>query len=118
MKNAREYGEVRILDRPKRRLDAMIDLRTELLEMTDGFYEGVQKVTERVMSEVYDADEDEGLLEIQVEKYMSCLNVDIAELDKLLVEEIKQKKDDLQSAERQANKLITEMQQVIDKNDS
>ena len=39
LKNAREYASVKILDRPKRRLDAMIDLRMELLKMTDGFYE-------------------------------------------------------------------------------
>lgn len=75
-------------------------------------------MTERVMSEVYDPEDDEGLLEIEVQKYMSCINVDVTELDKLLVEEIRQKKDDLQAAEKSANNLISKMQQVIDKNDS
>lgn len=66
LKNAREYAEVRILDRPKRRLDAMIDLRTELLKMCDSFYAEVKKVTDRMLSEVHDPELDEGLLEIDI----------------------------------------------------
>jgi len=39
LKSAKQYSQLKILDRPKRRLDAMIDLRMELLQMCDGFYE-------------------------------------------------------------------------------
>ena len=63
MKNARDYAEVRILDRPKKRLDAMIDLRNELLKMCDGFYDKVKEVKDRFLSEVYDPETDSGLLE-------------------------------------------------------
>ena len=35
VKNARDYAQVRILDRPKKRLDAMIDLRMEILKIVD-----------------------------------------------------------------------------------
>ena len=85
MKNAREYAEVRILDRPKKRLDAMIDLRTEILQKADSFYDQVRELTDRVMSEVHDPETDEGLLEVGAESYMGVLNVNLVELDKLLV---------------------------------
>lgn len=67
-------------------------------------------MTDRVYSEVFDPKEQGGLLKIDVERYMDCLNVDLVELDKLLVEEIETKKWELESAEKEANRTITEMQ--------
>ena len=70
MRSAKEYAQIKILDRPKKRLDAMIDLRTEILELCDEFYDKVKGVTDRIMSEVHDPEHDEGLIEIKISKYM------------------------------------------------
>ena len=102
MKSAREYAQIKILDRPKRRLDAMIDLRTELLTMCDEFFDSVKKVTDRIMSEIHDPDADEGLLELDVQRYMNCFSIDLAKFDEVLCDEIKQKKNDLATAEKAA----------------
>jgi hypothetical protein len=106
MKKAREYVDVNSLDRPKRRLDAMIDLRTEILKLCDGFHAQFKAVTDRIMSEVHDPEMDDGLLEIDVDQYMDCMNVDLAVMDKLLVEEITKKEKDLEIAEEAAQALI------------
>ena len=113
LKNAREYAAVKILDRPKRRLDAMIDLRMELLQLTDGFYDQVKTVTDRVLSEVHDAEKDEGLLEQDINKYMECFNIDLTAFDNLLIQEIKERKEDLEKAQKEATALNERMQQEL-----
>ena len=112
-KSAKEYARIRILDRPKKRLDAMIDLRTKLFTVCDEFFSKVKKVTDRIASEIYDPDADEGLLEVDKEKYMNCFNVDLRQFDKLLEEEITVKKNELQQAEKSASSLILKMQGVL-----
>ena len=68
--------------------------------MCDAFYGAVKRVTERIMSEVFDPEQDAGLLELDIHKYMGCLNFDLAELDNLLSEEVKNRRSELQLAER------------------
>jgi len=91
------------LDRPRSRLDAMIDLRMELLQMTDAFYDKIKRVVDRVMSEVHDPAKDEGLLEIKIESYMECFHVDLAEFDSLLTKEVDSKRQELKKAEKAAD---------------
>ena len=74
----------------------MIDLRAELLTISDEFFSKVKKLTDRILSEIHDPEADEGLLELDKDKYMHCFNVDLREFDNLLVEEIKNKKNELQ----------------------
>ena len=112
-KNAKEYAHVRICDRPKKRLDAMIDLRAELLTMSDEFYSKVKGLTDRILSEIHDPKADEGLLELDKDSYLSCFNVDLREFDDLLVQEIKNKKNELQQAEESARRLTTQMQSIL-----
>ena len=81
LKQAKQHAQMKILDRPKRRLDAMIDLRMELLKLCDGFYEQVKTVRDRIISEVHDPETDEGLLEEEVEQYMDCFSVDLSTFD-------------------------------------
>ena len=44
---------------------------------------------------------------------MSCFNVDLREFDNLLVQEIKNKKNELQQAEESARKLTAQMQSIL-----
>ena len=60
--------------------------------MCDAFYGAVKRVTERIMSEVHDPEQDAGLLELEIERYMGCLNFDLAGLDNLLSEEVKNRR--------------------------
>ena len=85
---AKEYASLRILDRPKMRLDAMIDLRAEIYDLCKEFYKSCESVIDRILSETHDPDKDEGLLEIDPRKYMACFNVNLDQMDKLLCEEI------------------------------
>lgn len=88
----------------------MIDLRMELLQLTDGFYDQVKSVTDRVLSEVHDPEKDEGLLEQDVNSYMACFNVDLSSFDSLLIEEIKSRKEELEGAQKEAAALNERMQ--------
>ena len=63
--------------------------------MCDAFFGGVKRVTERVMSEVHDPEQDAGLLELDIERYMGCLSFDLVGLDNLLSEEVKNRRDEL-----------------------
>ena len=91
----------------------MIDLRAELLTMSDEFFAKVKRLTDRVLSEVHDAEVDEGLLELDKDSYLSCFNVDLREFDNLLGQEIKNKKEELKQAEESARKLTAQMQSIL-----
>ena len=95
LRKAKEYAELRILDRPKMRLDAMIDLRAEIYGLCQEFYDNCKNVVDRILSETHDPDKDEGLLEIDPKKYMACFNVNLDMMDKLLCEEIQNKTAEL-----------------------
>ena len=43
------------------------------------------------MSEVHDPENDEGLIEIKIDKYLDCFSIDLSQLDELLCDEIKSK---------------------------
>lgn len=118
LKSAKEYASTKILDRPKRRLDAMIDLRTELNSMCDTFAVSVKRVTDRILSEIHDPDADEGLLEIEFQKYMECFHVDLGGFDDLLVKEIQGRRTDLSQAEQAAHDLVTQMRSVLGENEA
>ena len=102
LKKTKDYAQLRILDRPKRRLDAMIDLRMEILQMCDAFYGAVKRVTDRIMNEVHDPELDAGLLELDIDRYMGCLTFDLVGLDNLLSDEVVNRRAELQLAEKQS----------------
>lgn len=73
----------------------MIDLRSELLSISDDFFAKIKKLTDRLLAEINDPETDEGLLDLDKDKYLRCFNVDLREFDNLLVEEIRNKKNEL-----------------------
>ena len=116
VKNATNYVKNQIMDRPKRRLDKMIDLRVELLTMCDGFYDRVKKVLDRAVREQYDPTTDGGILEIDIQRYLDCFHLDIASFDELLIEEIKNRKADLESARLRVDAMNTKMSNFLAQN--
>ena len=60
-----------------------------MLTMCDAFYDQVKQVTDRILSEVHDPENDEGLIEIKIDKYLDCFSIDLSQLDELLCGEIK-----------------------------
>ena len=52
------------------------------------------------MSEVHDPEQDAGLLELDIDRYMKCLSFDLAGLDNLLSDEVKDRRAELQLAEK------------------
>ena len=96
----------------------MIDLRTELNSMCDTFAVSVKRVTDRILSEIHDPDADEGLLEIEFQKYMECFHVDLGGFDDLLVKEIQGRRTDLSQAEQAAHDLVTQMRSVLGENEA
>ena len=70
--------------------------------MCDAFYGAVKRVTERIMSEVHDPEQDAGLLELDIDRYMKCISFDLAGLDNLLSDEVKDRRAELQLAEKQS----------------
>ena len=81
--------------------------------MCDLFYDAIKQVVDRVMSEVHDPETDEGLLELQMENYMECFHVDLSAFDKLLTQEITNKREELEKAEKAAQNLTVQMSNAL-----
>eukprot|EP00354_Favella_ehrenbergii_P010000 CAMPEP_0170466912 /NCGR_PEP_ID=MMETSP0123-20130129/10692_1 /TAXON_ID=182087 /ORGANISM="Favella ehrenbergii, Strain Fehren 1" /LENGTH=234 /DNA_ID=CAMNT_0010733155 /DNA_START=161 /DNA_END=867 /DNA_ORIENTATION=- len=60
-----------------------------------------------------DPETDEGLIEEDIDHYMSCFSVDLSGFDQLLIKEIKNRKADLESAQQEAETLQEKMQEVL-----
>ena len=77
MVGAREYARVRIVDRPTRRLKAMIALRDDLLDLSEELQLKLKTILERYKEETYDGSTDEGLLRNHFDEFNACYHIDI-----------------------------------------
>ena len=66
-------------------------------------------MTDRITSEIHDPEKDEGLLEGDVNKYLSCFKCDLIAFDEMLIEEIKARKEELEAAQKEATALNERM---------
>ena len=66
-----------ILDRPRKRLRALENLREELVDSTQEIQRKIINIYNRFRENVYSEQTDEGFLEIEVESYEKCFHVDL-----------------------------------------
>ena len=118
IRGAREYAKVKILDRPQRRMDAMIKLKDELLDLSEELTERIKQILERFAEEMYDEKSDEGLLEVPLEEYRKCYALDIEKVEDHLDSELERLQVELKWAETEAENLVEKMRTFLGKNDS
>ena len=75
-----QYVHLKVVDKPMKKLVAMLRLRDEMLQLSEEMNERLKHIIERFGEESYDADTDQGLLKVELPEYMSCYNVDIEKL--------------------------------------
>ena len=116
MIGAKEYARVRIVDRPTRRLESMIGLREELLDLSEELQVKLKGILEKYIEERYDQTTDEGLLRQDIQKFNDCYKIDIEKVETLLNKEVQMYMDDLEYAEKQAKELVKKMHEFFRKN--
>ena len=104
-----EFVHVKTVDRPMKRLVAMLKLRDELLTLSEEMNDRLKDILERFGEEAYDKETDEGLLEVPLPDYQSCFSVDAEKVQGLLWQEEKRMRDELTKAEDDSERLKTEM---------
>ena len=70
MKGARRYAIAKITDRPRKRLNAMVDLREEVMKLSSEISIRVDALYTLLKNQQYEVETDQGLLEIDMHQYM------------------------------------------------
>ena len=73
----------KILERPKRRLQTMEDLRDELLIATNEANDKINEIFSKLQGNAYNQQTDEGVLEVEFAEYEDCFYVDVEQVTKL-----------------------------------
>ena len=71
MREAKRHAITKITDRPRRRLEDIIELREKIMTMSDDIAERVYELHALLEDNVYDRETDEGLLETDMNTYLS-----------------------------------------------
>lgn len=66
-----------ILERPRRRLQAIERLREDLMSQTEEVQNRVTLIYRLLQANVYNDQTDEGYLELDIESYERCFHVDV-----------------------------------------
>ena len=67
-----EFVHAKLVDRPMKKLVAMLRLRDELLSLSEEMNDKLKDILERFGEEAYDKETDEGLLEVPLPEYQAC----------------------------------------------
>ena len=95
MKGAKRYAITKITDRPKRRLEAMVDLREEVLAISTDIAERVENLHNVLQNQQYDHESDEGLLELEMRNYLNCFVANKVELNRLIDQEMERIQEEM-----------------------
>ena len=71
MKEAKRHAITRITYRPRRRLEDIIELREKVMTMSDDIAERIHELHTLLKDNEYDQVTDEGLLETDMQTYLS-----------------------------------------------
>ena len=71
MREAKRHAITKITDRPRRRLEDIIELREKIMTMSDDIAERVYELHALLEDNGYDRETDEGLLETDMNTYLS-----------------------------------------------
>ena len=83
------------MSRPQRRLEAMEQLRAELLDETDEVIKRIDAIQAKIQSNLYNEASDEGLLDIDFAEYEDCFFVDVQQLRDLLGQEMNRMQEEM-----------------------
>ena len=71
MKEAKRIAITKITDRPRRRLEDIIELREKIMTMSDDIAERIYELHTLLKDNEYDLETDEGLLATDMQTYLS-----------------------------------------------
>ena len=71
MKEAKRHAITRITERPRRRLEDIIELREKIMTKSDDIAERINELHTLLKDNEYDQETDEGLLETDMSTYLS-----------------------------------------------
>ena len=113
IEGVREYANFKIVDRHTKRLQAMIEFKDEILDLTEHFKQKMKEILERYGEEMYDEETDEGLLQIPLQEYKEFYQIDIEQVEELLDSELMRISSQLQDAEIDSKELIEKMHDFL-----
>ena len=71
MKEAKRIAITKITDRPRRRLEDIIELREKIMTMSDDIAERIHELHTLLKDNEYDQETDEGLLATDMQTYLN-----------------------------------------------
>ena len=111
-----EYVHLQVVDKPMKKLVAMLKLRDEMLQLSEEMNDRMKEILERFGEEAYDEDTGDGLLEVELPEYQSCYKIDIEKVQALLWKEEKRMRDELTAAENASERMQDEMATFMKEN--
>ena len=87
-----------ILERPRKRLTDVEQLREEILHLNTEIKEKQEQILTRIRENIYNEDDDSGYLEIDVREYEQCYHIDFDGIKACLDEEVDRLRNELRKA--------------------
>ena len=88
LRGAKSFAIKKITDKPRERLESMIDLREEILSLGNDIAARVDNLKKLIQKNQYDEETDTGLLQVSMSEYEAVLNVNKEELHSLVEGEL------------------------------
>ena len=105
-----------ILERPRRRLKGIETLRDQLLYETEEVQTRVIKIYNLLNDNIFNEHTDEGYLEIEIDHYEQCFNVELPRMQQMLEQEVERLRQDYQRAKEESKNLIEQMENFLKQN--
>ena len=105
-----------ILERPRRRLAEVEIIREEILELNTDIKTKQEYILKRIHDNMYNEQNDEGYLEIDVREYEKCYHIDFEGIKACLDEEVDRLRNELRKSQEDSDNLVQKMQMFLKQN--
>ena len=118
MKGARRYVITKITDRPRQRLEKMVDLREDIMKLSNDIALRVDALHTLIQNQVYSSENDDGLLEIALHQYQQTFTANKNEMERLVDLELQRIKEEMATALAEAKDLVERMGNFLGKSET
>ena len=105
-----------ILERPKRRLEAIEHIQDEISTLNQELVEKRDQILQKIRDSVFKIESDEGYLETAFEEYEKCYVIDTEKCNSLVEDEVERLRNEMRKAQEDADHLVEKMQEFLKQN--
>ena len=105
-----------ILERPKRRLEAIEHIQDEISTLNQEIVDKREQILQKIRENVFMIESDEGYLETAFEEYEKCYVIDTEKCNGLIEDEVERLRNEMRKAQEDADHLVEKMQEFLKQN--